>query len=226
MFTRAFDQRVRLLLGVLAFSLVFGIAFAAYALWPANTERGYQPEQPMYFPHSVMAGKHDIDCLYCHSQAEKSAQAGIPPVSTCMKCHTKIQTRDAEGNIKEGIAALLRHWPEPYEDTNGNGAYDAGEPYEDLDGDRAYDADVEPIRWVKVHDLADFVFFDHSRHLTEQAGLECADCHGPVEEMDRMYRANSLKMGWCLDCHKQPPPEGAPAWQETRAPINCTTCHR
>jgi hypothetical protein len=44
--------------------------------------------------------------------------------------------------------------------------------------------------------------------------------------MDRVRRVNSLKMGWCLDCHKEPPPEDAPAWQETRAPIHCGTCHR
>ena len=56
MFTRKFDRRVRVLVGVLAFALVFGSSFGVYALWPANQERGFQPEQPVYFPHSVMAG--------------------------------------------------------------------------------------------------------------------------------------------------------------------------
>ena len=199
MFTRKFDRRVRVLVGVLAFSLVFGSSFGVYVLWGANQERGFQPEQPVYFPHSVMAGKHEMDCLYCHSQAEKGAQAGIPPVELCMKCHAegKIQPKDHRGEVKESIAKLLEYWEKK-----------------------------EPIPWVKVHDLADFVYFDHSRHLTEEAGLECADCHGDVENMDRVERVNSLKMGWCLDCHKEPPPDGAPAWQKTRAPIHCAACHR
>lgn len=197
MFTRKFDRRVRVLVGVLAFSLVFGTSFGVYTLWGANQERGYQPEQPVYFPHSLMAGKHEIDCLYCHSQAEKGPHAGIPPVSLCMKCHSEIQTKDHRGEVKESIATLLGYWERK-----------------------------EPIQWVKVHDLADFVYFDHSRHLTEKAGLECRDCHGDVETMDRVERVHSLKMGWCLDCHMQPPPEGAPAWQTTRAPIHCATCHR
>lgn len=197
MFTRKFDRRVYAFLTVLALSLVFGVSFGAYALNQGNIERGYQPEQPVYFPHSIMAGKHEIDCLYCHTQAETAAHAGIPPVSLCMKCHQEIQTKNAQGEVKDSIQQLLDIW-------------EAG----------------EPIRWVKVHDLADFVYFDHSRHLTEAAGLECADCHGEVEKMDRVERVHSLKMGWCLDCHMQPPPEGAPPSQKTRAPIHCSACHR
>ncbi len=197
MFTRAFDRRVRVFGGVFAFSLFFGVSFGTYALWPANQERGYQPEQPVYFPHSVMAGKHDIDCLYCHSEAKKGPHAGLPPVSLCMNCHSEIQTKDSQGNVKESIATLLRYWEER-----------------------------KPIRWAKVHDLADFVYFDHSRHLTEKAALDCVDCHGEVEKMDRVERVYSLKMAWCLDCHMEPPPEDAPEEQATRAPIHCSACHR
>jgi hypothetical protein len=197
MFTRTFDRRVRLFLGTLAFALVLGVSFGTYALWPANQETGYQPAQPVYFPHSVMAGKHRIDCLYCHTEAEKGPHAGIPALSTCMKCHQEIQTKDARGQLTEPIRALLAHW-----ETR------------------------EPIAWLKVHDLADFVYFDHSRHLTPQAGLTCTDCHGEVEKMDRVERVHSLKMGWCLDCHKEPPPADAPPTQTTRAPITCSTCHR
>ena len=197
MFTRKFDRRAYVLLGVLAFSAVLGLSFGAYALSPANMETGYQPEQPIYFPHSVMAGKHEIDCLYCHTTAETGPHAGIPPTSLCMKCHQEIQTKDHRGEVKDSIAKLLKYWEAE-----------------------------EPIPWVKVHDLADFVYFDHSRHLTEEAGLECADCHGQVEKMERVERVHSLKMGWCLDCHMQPPPEGAPPEQTTRAPITCSACHR
>jgi hypothetical protein len=197
MFTRKFDRRVRTLLGVLGFSTVLGVGFGTFALWQANMEKGYEPDQPVYFPHSIMAGKHKIPCEYCHTEARKGPHAGIPPVSLCMNCHAEVQTKDAQGNVKASIAKLLEYWEAK-----------------------------KPIPWVKVHDLADFAYFDHSRHLTEKAGLECADCHGAVEEMNRMTRVNSLKMGWCLECHMQEPPEDAPEWQKTRAPINCSACHR
>lgn len=197
MFTRQFDRRIRIAAVSVAFALLTGVSFGTYALWPANLETGYQPEQPIEFSHAIMAGKHEIECLYCHSGAEKGAHAGIPPVSTCMKCHLEIQTVDARGELKPAIAQLNEHWKSG-----------------------------EPILWEKVHDLADFVYFDHSRHLTPQAGLDCVDCHGEVEKMDRVERVHSLKMAWCLDCHMQPPTEGTPPGQPTRAPIHCTTCHR
>ncbi len=197
MFTRKFDRRVKVFLGTAVFSLLLGGSFGTYALWQANMEEGYQPAQPLYFPHSVMAGKYRIPCLYCHTNAEKGAHAGIPPVSTCMKCHKEVQPKGSNGEIKENVQQLLD-----------------------------YDAKHEPIPWVKVHDLADFVYFDHSRHLNPKTGLSCVDCHGEVEKMDRVVRVHSLKMGWCLDCHKQPPPPGSPPEQKTRAPIHCYTCHR
>ena len=197
MFTRQFDRRIRIAATVLICTLLTGGAFGGLALWPANMETGYQPAQPIEFSHALMAGKHQIDCLYCHSNAEKGAHAGIPNVSTCMKCHTEIQTKGPDGELTDKMVKLLAFW-------------ESG----------------EAIQWEKVHDLADFVYFDHSRHLTEIADLECVDCHGAVEKMDRVERVHSLKMAWCLDCHTQPPPEGSPPEQLTRAPIHCTTCHR
>lgn len=197
MFTKKFDRRIRLLGGVLFFSLVLGGAFGTYALWPANLERGYQPAQPIEFSHAIMAGKHDIACVYCHSTVETGPHAGMPTVATCMKCHEKIQTKDSRGELKPGIAKLLEHWNTK-----------------------------TPIQWEKVHDLADFVYFDHSRHMAPASGLQCEDCHGDVKTMDRVYRVNSLKMGWCLDCHMQPPPAGTTDGRPTRAPIHCSTCHR
>ncbi len=70
----------------------------------------------------------------------------------------------------------------------------------------------EPIPWVRVHQLPDHVYFPHRMHL--RAGVECASCHGEVAQMERVRRAASLKMGWCLDCHR-----------EHRASIDCWTCH-
>lgn len=58
-----------------------------------------------------------------------------------------------------------------------------------------------PIRWVKVHNLPDFVYFNHSQHVV--SGVACQSCHGPVETMDRIKQSSPLTMGWCLQCHRQ-----------------------
>jgi hypothetical protein len=195
MFTRKFDRRIYVAVGVIGFSLVLGGAFGTYALWQSNLETGYQPAQPMEFNHALMAGQFKIECIYCHSQAEKGRYATIPPTSTCMKCHTEIQVKNTKGELKPVMAELYDYWERKV-----------------------------PIHWAKVHDLADFVYFDHSRHIA--GGVECEECHGKVETMERVQRVYSLKMGWCLDCHKEDPTDLTSAGLETRAPLTCSTCHR
>jgi hypothetical protein len=103
------------------------------------------------------------------------------------------------------------------------------------------------IAWIKVHDLPDFVYFHHGVHV--QKGIGCATCHGRVDEMNQIWKAASLQMEWCLDCHRNPAPNVRPrdrifdlAWQppadqpvagpalveqyaiHTRT--DCSTCHR
>jgi Cytochrome c7 and related cytochrome c/Class III cytochrome C family len=73
----------------------------------------------------------------------------------------------------------------------------------------------QPIPWIKVHDLPDFVYFPHKRHV--QAGVACQTCHGPVETMQRVQRVAPMKMGWCLDCHKV---------HEVENGLDCWTCHK
>ena len=58
-----------------------------------------------------------------------------------------------------------------------------------------------PIRWIKVHNLPDFVYFNHSQHVL--SGVTCQRCHGPVERMERVEQVAPLTMGWCLDCHRE-----------------------
>ena len=70
----------------------------------------------------------------------------------------------------------------------------------------------KPPEWVKVHDLPSFVHFPHMRHV--KGGVTCQTCHGPIQEMPRVYQYSSLKMGWCLDCHKQ-----------RNVTTDCTACH-
>ena len=105
----------------------------------------------------------------------------------------------------------------------------------------------ESLRWNRVHNLADFVFFDHSVHLAK--GVACVTCHGRVDHMPLMYKQNTLQMEWCLDCHRHPeenltpkealfkmedPPSQPLAELKTRLKdsykihtrTDCTTCHR
>ena len=92
-------------------------------------------------------------------------------------------------------------------------------------------AQARPIRWTKVHNLPDFVFFSHSQHVV--AGLACQRCHGPVETMDRISQVSPLTMGWCLGCHKSE--EVVPRSQRSAAArtaghvatagLECGKCH-
>jgi hypothetical protein len=67
---------------------------------------------------------------------------------------------------------------------------------------RASFRDNKPLRWARVHDLPDFVYFNHSIHVKQ--GVGCVTCHGRVDQMPLMYQEASLQMSWCLDCHRNP----------------------
>ena len=198
MFTKKFNRRVYAAVIGLGSAAVLGVSFALLVMWPSTREAGYTPSQPIAFNHELHAGEMQIDCRYCHSEAEKGPHATVPPLSTCMNCHTEVQPRDEHGELGEALTTLLEHWETKTE-----------------------------VAWNKVNDVADFVYFDHSRHLA--AEVKCQTCHGPVEKMEHLRREEGLKMSWCLDCHKQEPKEGSVALalgRKTQAPINCTTCHR
>jgi len=80
----------------------------------------------------------------------------------------------------------------------------------------------KPIEWVKVHRLPDFVYFNHSRHVN--ANLACQSCHGPVESMVRVKQVETMSMGWCLDCHRNPP--ATSAGFALSPPTDCAACHQ
>ncbi len=102
----------------------------------------------------------------------------------------------------------------------------------------------EAVKWTRVTDIPDYVYFNHSAHVG--AGVGCESCHGRIDQMVKVYQAKSLTMGWCLDCHRNPTPnlryaenitkmgykpapgEGAQVAKEknVKPPINCSTCHR
>lgn len=81
-----------------------------------------------------------------------------------------------------------------------------GRGIEGIDSLRAYSERGEPIPWERVYKVPEFVQFTHRAHLRNE--IECQECHGPVEEMDRIYKATSLGMGWCLSCHRDDPRPG------------------
>lgn len=66
----------------------------------------------------------------------------------------------------------------------------------------------DSIDWIRVHDLPDFVYFDHSAHVTR--GVSCVSCHGRIDNMEQVYQAKTLSMGWCLECHRDPAPNIRP----------------
>ena len=69
---------------------------------------------------------------------------------------------------------------------------------------RESDETGEPIHWIRVHDLPDYAYFDHSLHL--RAGVGCVSCHGDVSSMEEIRQIEPLSMSWCLDCHRDPAP--------------------
>jgi len=164
-------------------------AFSTLAFVQSQQAQGPPPSQtattvqPIAFPHNTHAGDFQIDCQYCHFSAERSVDAGIPPVATCMGCHTVIQGR----NRPEEVNKLRDFWQRG-----------------------------EPIPWVRIYKVADHVKFPHMRHVAADAGnLECQECHGTVEEIEVIQEvAQPLRMGWCVDCHRQ-----------NDASVDCTVCH-
>ncbi len=157
-------------------------------------EQNYQPEQPIAFSHALHAGENQIDCNYCHSSARHSKHSGIPSANVCMNCHMYVdgsEITDAAGNLKydgEGSPEIAKIYAAIGWDSD-NREYIEG--YEE-----------QPIKWVRIHNLPDLAYFNHSQHVN--AGqLECQECHGPVETMEEVYQYSELTMGWCINCHRE-----------------------
>ncbi len=186
--------------------VIIGMGIALWQILPSTTNQGYIPEQPVPFSHKVHAGQYKIECRYCHTGAFKANHAGIPPLATCMNCHSVVQAIQRKEDGSE-----LKDWSEYIR--------------------KHYD-DGKPIEWLRVHELPDHVHFNHTRHIAK--GVQCETCHGNVKEMERVYQEKPLNMGWCLDCHRgfETPkyirrnifPEH-PDGTDPVAPFNCNTCH-
>lgn len=165
--------------------IIIGVVFLGYNVVKGAIDlgrsQGYQPEQPIKFSHALHAGQNKIDCQYCHTGVEKSRHAVIPSVAVCMNCHKYVQEGPQYGT--EEIAKIYEY-----------SGWDAGA--------NEFRYTPRPIKWVKVHNLPDHVYFNHSQHV-KVGGLECQTCHGPVEEMEVVEQFAPLSMGWCINCHRE-----------------------
>lgn len=158
-------------------------------------QKDYQPVQPIYYSHKVHAGINQISCLYCHGSAWDSKHAAIPAVNICMNCHKAINTYekgpklyDESGNEINGTAEIEKLYKYAGFDPKNPTKWDPSK--------------AKPIEWVKIHNLPDHVYFNHSQHI--RAGkVQCQTCHGEITAMDEVKQVSELSMGWCVNCHRE-----------------------
>jgi predicted CXXCH cytochrome family protein len=161
-------------------------------------QQNYQPSQPIFYSHKVHAGVNQINCLYCHAGAEKSRQAMIPSSNICMNCHKAI-------NSYSGVPLVTAEGKPVDANKQIQTLYEyAGWNPEKKDYNRDANGNIlaKPIQWVKIHNLPDHVYFNHSQHV-KVGQVQCQRCHGPIPEMDEVYQFSALSMGWCINCHRQ-----------------------
>ena len=203
--------RLALVVAVLAITSI-PIAMMLWVRTPYVTKEHDPVDQPVPFDHRHHVRDDGIDCMYCHSNATRSAYAGAPPTSLCMNCHSQIWQE------AEVLAPVRESW---------------------FTG--------RPLRWQRVHQLPQFVYFNHSAHVNR--GVGCVECHGRVDLMGQVNAVAPLTMIWCLRCHRDPAPHLRPQseitnmeWSPDRPraeigeqvrqqlhvdpPVNCTACHR
>jgi hypothetical protein len=201
----------------------YAAAVWTYGTLPGTLRAGYQPSQPVPFSHRLHAGELKMDCRYCHYTVDKAAHAAVPATSTCLNCPS--------GKYSDGTA-----------------------PYTAIHSDsvkllpvRESQTSGKPVEWNRIHDLADYVYFNHMAHVN--AGVSCVVCHGRIDTMDVVYQEKDLSMAWCITCHRNPEPSLRPLeyitqldWVPDRDPAevgaevaaqldvhantNCSTCHR
>jgi len=184
---------------------------AAYGVWNwimwIGVYKGYKPEQPIYFSHKIHAGENKIDCQLCHSSAKYGKVSEIPSMNVCMNCHRTISEYNGkyiepgkdkafyDGEIQKIYAAT---------------GWDAEK--------QQYTGKTQPVEWTRIHNMPDFVYFNHSQHVVagEQAIINsfnkknpnnkidvvCKACHGKIDTMNVVQMANDFTMGWCIECHR------------------------
>ena len=170
--------------------LFFSSTYFAYGyLMQVGIDQGYQPIQEIHYSHKIHAGDNQIDCKFCHSAARTSKTAGIPSLNVCMNCHK---------NIEEYTGPVTDQYTKEFYDGEIQKLYDAV----GWDAENAqYTGVQKPVKWTRIHNLPDHVYFNHSQHVTV-AGVACQQCHGDVQTMEVVEQHAPLTMGWCINCHR------------------------
>lgn len=184
-------------IGLLAVLALYGIW--NWLMW-VGVYKGYQPDQPIYFSHKIHAGENKIDCQLCHSGAKYGKVSEIPSVNVCMNCHKGISEYKGkyieEGKSRDFYTGEIK---KIYEAAGWDEA------------SQTYTGKTKPIAWVRIHNMPDFVYFNHSQHVVageqtimkaKKVDVVCKACHGQVPEMDKLQMANNFTMGWCIECHR------------------------
>jgi cytochrome c551/c552 len=195
-----YRNKTYLMLGVLVLFMIGGYNTVSSAI-ELGRMKDYQPEQPIYYSHKVHAGTNQISCLYCHGSAQDGKHSGIPSVNVCMNCHMAIKeykgdpivledgkTLDANAEIKK-LYSYAGWNPETKQynpDNNKDGVPDG----------------ASAIPWVRIHNLPDHVYFNHSQHV-KVGKQNCQTCHGNIQEMGEVKQFSDLSMGWCINCHRE-----------------------
>jgi len=209
------------LVGLVVTAIVGFIVVVLFISWFSNPPFGLgnAPPQPIAFPHTVHAGQAadggvGIQCEFCHRDVTKGAAATVPAVETCLFCHDQINETKLVGSVNVDLTEVQRV-VDKFSDGN-------------------------PIDWERVHRLPDHVRFVHEAHirfltqgdtrtvtlpmgdekpmtLPVSVGEACSVCHGDVAAMTEVQpqAGQSLKMGTCVDCHRQ-----------NNVATDCTICHK
>lgn len=188
---KAFVKNQFLVLASTIIMMLIGAYLVYGYLMQVGVDQNYEPIQPIHYSHKIHAGDNEINCKYCHSAARVSKTAGIPSLNVCMNCHKTIS------EVAESTATP--EYSKAFYDEQIQKLYKAvgWDP-----ATQSYTGKQQPVKWVRIHNLPDFVYFNHSQHVTA-AGIECQTCHGPVEEFEIMKQFSPLTMGWCIDCHRK-----------------------
>ncbi len=194
----------KVILGLLAVLAVYGVW--NWLMW-IGVYKGYKPEQPIYFSHKIHAGENKIDCQTCHSGAKYGKVSEIPSMNVCMNCHRLISEYNGKyvepGKSKEFYTGEIQ---KIYAATGWD-------PEK-----QQYTGKTQPVEWVRIHNMPDFVYFNHSQHVVageqaimsafnkknpdNQIDVVCKACHGKVDTMNVVQMANDFTMGWCIECHR------------------------
>lgn len=190
---KAFVKNQFLVISSVLLFLLMGAYFAFGYMMQVGIDQNYEPVQPIHFSHKIHAGENGIDCKYCHSSARKSKTSGIPSMNVCMNCHKNISEFTGHPD------SLYVDYTKEFYTAEIQKIYDAvgWDP-----STNSYTGEEKPVKWVRIHNLPDFAYFNHSQHVSV-AGLECQTCHGPVETYEVMKQYAPLTMGWCVNCHRE-----------------------